>query len=75
MLEDAIREVFDKHGITSHPSSLYTDEVKKVDGQLIQSQVRKPEPELKRNLRCHSRTSWRRCEGRRVNRCDSSVLT
>ncbi|HDR7724133.1 MULTISPECIES: VirB4 family type IV secretion system protein [Bacillus] len=47
MLEDAIREVFDKHGITSHPSSLYMNEVKKVDGQLIQSQVRKPEPELK----------------------------
>lgn len=47
MLEDAIREVFDKHGITSHPSSLYTDDVKKIDGQLVQSQVRKPEPELK----------------------------
>ncbi|PEU18735.1 MULTISPECIES: VirB4 family type IV secretion system protein [unclassified Bacillus (in: firmicutes)] len=47
MIEDAIREVFDKHGITSHPSSLYTDEVKKIDGQLVQSQVRKPEPELK----------------------------
>ncbi|PEB54610.1 hypothetical protein COO03_05050 [Bacillus sp. AFS098217] len=47
MLEDAIREVFDKHKITSHPSSLYTDDVKKIDGQLVQSQVRKPEPELK----------------------------
>lgn len=46
MLEDAIKEVFDNHNITSHPSSLYQDKVVKQDGELIQSRVRKPEPEL-----------------------------
>ncbi|MBE7123421.1 hypothetical protein CN931_25170 [Bacillus sp. AFS054943] len=46
-LEEVIKEIFDEHQITSHPASLYSEELKKVDGQLIQAQVRKPEPELK----------------------------
>lgn len=33
-------------GITSHPDSLFKDGVEEVDGRLIQSQVRKPEPEI-----------------------------
>ena len=45
-IEIAIKKVFDNHGITTHPSSLFQDEVKEVDGQLIQSQVRKKEPEI-----------------------------
>lgn len=45
-LEDSISEVFSELGITTHPSSLFETDVKEVDGQIIQSSVRKPEPEL-----------------------------
>lgn len=45
-LEDSIQEVFKELGITTHPASLFESEVKEVDGQIIQSSVRKPEPEL-----------------------------
>jgi Helicase HerA, central domain len=45
-LEDCIQEVFNDLGITTHPDSLFESEVKEVDGQIIQSSVRKPEPEL-----------------------------
>lgn len=45
-LEEAIQYVFNQLGITSHPSSLYENKVVEVDGQLIQSKVRKPEPTI-----------------------------
>lgn len=45
-LEDAINEVFRTLGITTHPSSLFEEEIREIDGQIIQSQVRKPEPEI-----------------------------
>lgn len=45
-LEDSIQAVFSDLGITTHPQSLFESEVKEVDGQIIQSDVRKPEPEL-----------------------------
>ena len=46
-LESAIKFVFEeKLRFNSHPSSLYEDKVQEVDGQLIQSQVRKPEPTI-----------------------------
>lgn len=45
-LEDSIQEVFKELGITTHPASLFESEVKEVDGQIIQSSIRKPEPEL-----------------------------
>ncbi|MDC3424270.1 hypothetical protein NC797_07080 [Aquibacillus sp. 3ASR75-11] len=46
-LEEAVKYVFEEQlGFTSHPSSLYENKVAEVDGQLIQSQVRKPEPTI-----------------------------
>lgn len=46
-LEEAIMYIFTEElGITSHPDSLFKDGVEEVDGRLIQSQVRKPEPEI-----------------------------
>ncbi|WP_121616752.1 VirB4 family type IV secretion system protein [Virgibacillus halodenitrificans] len=45
-LEESIQAVFAELGITTHPESLFESEVKEVDGQIIQSSVRKPEPEL-----------------------------
>lgn len=45
-LEDAIVKVLDQLGITTHPDSLFEENVREVDGQLVQSQVRKPEPEI-----------------------------
>lgn len=45
-LEDAIQHLFEKFGFTTHPSSLYDNQVREVDGQIIQSQVRKPEPTI-----------------------------
>lgn len=45
-LEEAIKAVFAQLGITTNPSSLFTHQVTEVDGQIIQSKARKPEPEL-----------------------------
>lgn len=45
-LEESIQFVFNDIGITTHPDSLFETDVKEVDGQIIQSSVRKPEPEL-----------------------------
>ncbi|WP_036803195.1 helicase HerA domain-containing protein [Pontibacillus halophilus] len=46
-LEKAISYVYyELHKITTHPDSLFQEGIREVDGQLIQSQVRKPEPEL-----------------------------
>ncbi|WP_368502875.1 VirB4 family type IV secretion system protein (plasmid) [Alkalihalophilus sp. As8PL] len=45
-LEDAVFDVFAQRGITTDPDSLFEEDIKEIDGQLIQSQVRKPEPEL-----------------------------
>lgn len=46
-LQEAIQEVFSNLKITTNPNSLYEDhQVREIEGQLIQSQVRKPEPEL-----------------------------
>ncbi|KAA6447014.1 DUF87 domain-containing protein [Bacillus swezeyi] len=45
-LEDSIQEVFSMLEITSHPSSLFKEDVTEVDGKIIQSKVRKPEPTI-----------------------------
>ncbi|MEK4671377.1 VirB4 family type IV secretion system protein [Niallia sp. FSL R7-0271] len=46
-LEEAIQYVLlEQFEYTSHPSSLFKDEVVKVENQLIQSKVRKPEPTI-----------------------------
>lgn len=46
-LEEAIKYVFEeKLGITSHPDSLYEDKPVEIDGQLVQSKARKPEPTI-----------------------------
>lgn len=45
-LEDAIIKVLDDLEITTHPDSLFQKGIKEVDGQIIQSRVRKPEPEI-----------------------------
>lgn len=45
-LEEAIKAVFEAKGYTSHPSSLFEDRVKEVDGQIIQSRARKSEPTI-----------------------------
>jgi type IV secretory pathway VirB4 component len=45
-LEEALRTIFERLEITSHPSSLFTQGVEERDGMLIQSQVRKPEPTI-----------------------------
>lgn len=45
-LEEAISHTFNELGITSHPSSLFENDVKEVDGQIIQSKVKKPEPTI-----------------------------
>ncbi|MGS2779903.1 VirB4 family type IV secretion system protein [Robertmurraya sp. GLU-23] len=46
-LEEAIQYIFaEKLKLTSHPDSLFSNEVVKVDNQLIQSKVRKPEPTI-----------------------------
>ncbi|KZE68006.1 hypothetical protein AWM68_17700 [Fictibacillus phosphorivorans] len=46
-LEEAVQYIFtEKLQLTSHPDSLFSNEVVKVDNQLIQSKVRKPEPTI-----------------------------
>lgn len=46
--EEALKHLYGPEGAgyTTHPSSLYEDTVKQVDGHIIQSKVRKPEPTL-----------------------------
>lgn len=43
-LEEASKFILEKLEITTHPDSLFTDDVIQVDNQLIQSRVSKPEP-------------------------------
>lgn len=46
-LEEAVQYIFNEQlKLTSHPESLFQDNVVKVDNQLIQSRVRKPEPTI-----------------------------
>ncbi|WP_217270034.1 VirB4 family type IV secretion system protein [Neobacillus endophyticus] len=45
-LEEVIQYLFNKFGFTTHPSSLFENHAREVDGQIIQSQVRKPEPTI-----------------------------
>jgi type IV secretory pathway VirB4 component len=46
-LEEAIQDIFNnKLQLTSHPDSLFKNEVVQIDNQLIQSKVRKPEPTI-----------------------------
>lgn len=45
-IEEALKHIYSEHGYSTHPSSLYEDEVKEVDGLIVQSRVRKPEPTL-----------------------------
>jgi type IV secretory pathway VirB4 component len=46
-LEESVQYIFNhKLKLTSHPDSLFSDEVVQIDNQLIQSRVRKPEPTI-----------------------------
>ncbi|UAL49775.1 DUF87 domain-containing protein (plasmid) [Sutcliffiella horikoshii] len=45
-LEAAIYHIFDEFEFTTHPSSLYENSVQEIDGQIIQSRARKPEPTI-----------------------------
>lgn len=46
-LEEAVQYIFNEQlQLTSHPESLFKDEVVKMDNRLIQSRVRKPEPTI-----------------------------
>ncbi|MCK6259525.1 hypothetical protein LCY76_23420 [Fictibacillus sp. KIGAM418] len=45
-LEEALLHIIEDLKITTHPSSLFQNDVKVVDGQILQSSVRKPEPEM-----------------------------
>lgn len=47
-IEEALKYLFGpkKFNYTTHPSSLYQDKVIQVDGKIVQSKVRKPEPTL-----------------------------
>lgn len=46
-LEEAVQYIFNEQlKLTSHPDSLFQENVVKVDNQLIQSKVRKPEPTI-----------------------------
>ncbi|KOO48176.1 VirB4 family type IV secretion system protein [Priestia koreensis] len=45
-LEEAIEYVFKELGITTHPESLFKNEVQTVNGHIVQSKVRKLEPEI-----------------------------
>lgn len=42
--EETMYLIYDKFGFTTHPSSLYENSVKEVEGQIFQSKARKPEP-------------------------------
>lgn len=48
-VEEALKHLFGKNGFnyTSNPESLYENKPKNVNGQIIQSRVRKPEPTIK----------------------------
>lgn len=45
-LEEAVQFVLEQLEITTHPDSLFKNEVIQIDNQLIQSKVRKPEPTI-----------------------------
>lgn len=46
-IEEAMRFIlFEKLKYTTHPSSLYEKSVKEINGEIVQSKVRKPEPTL-----------------------------
>ncbi|WP_282155799.1 VirB4 family type IV secretion system protein [Cytobacillus gottheilii] len=45
-IEEAMKSIYKHYGYTTHPSSLFEDKPKEVNGQIIQSKVRKPEPTI-----------------------------
>lgn len=46
-LEEALQYVYkEQYKITTHPDSLYENQAKEVDGKIIQSRARKPEPTI-----------------------------
>lgn len=47
-IEEALKYLFgpEKFNYTTHPSSLFEEDAKLVDGKIVQSKVRKPEPTL-----------------------------
>ena len=45
-VEEAMKHIFQQFGYSTHPSSLYEDKVKEVNGNIIQSKARKPEPTI-----------------------------
>ncbi|MDQ0273493.1 hypothetical protein J2S17_005425 [Cytobacillus purgationiresistens] len=44
--EEALNHQYKKLGYTTHPSSLFEEKPKEVNGQIVQSKVRKPEPTI-----------------------------
>lgn len=45
-IEEAMKHIYKHYGYSTHPSSLFESTVKEVNGNIIQSKVRKPEPTL-----------------------------
>lgn len=45
-IEEALKYIYDEFGYSTHPSSLYEEGTKEIDGVITQSRVRKPEPTL-----------------------------
>nr|WP_232288030.1 DUF87 domain-containing protein [Bacillus sp. NRRL B-14911] len=45
-IEEAMKHVFKKYGYSTHPKSIFENDVKEVNGKIVQSQVRKPEPTI-----------------------------
>lgn len=45
-IEEALKFIYEDFGYSTHPSSLYEEGTKEIDGVITQSRVRKPEPTL-----------------------------
>ncbi len=45
-IEEALKSIYDQLGYSTHPSSLYEEVPKEVNGMIIQSKVRKAEPTI-----------------------------
>ena len=45
-VEIALKDIFEEFGFTTHPSSLFEDKAKEVNGMIVQSRARKAEPTL-----------------------------
>ena len=45
-IEEAMKHLYAEFGYTTNPASIYENKVKEINGKIVQSKVRKPEPTL-----------------------------